>query len=263
MTGSFQVLAINHTPVIEPGDLIRYDIFITGNGNVSKNKFYILNSHPYLFPEGEVGSVTLGLQTGTTKVNKTGEEIEYLFGGRFEDEVVKQEEKLMNGGITFHLRNFFMDFDEIEERVNKINTMTPVEIDISSISNRDPPAGKLPGLMTESTWGELPPIGIRMETLESYRFRDYLRSIFCKSKEKRCRPGTYTIPLVLSYETNGEIKQTREDVTIKVQSWGERNRELLTLIGLLLTFLSLGFIGEIIATSEYVVRVLTGFVSVL
>lgn len=70
MEAEYTTIAVNHTPEIDPGDTIRFDLYWSGSGIPDKNRLY-LNYNPALISDSDPGEIRMYVRMATNE--KTGE----------------------------------------------------------------------------------------------------------------------------------------------------------------------------------------------
>ncbi|TKX86140.1 hypothetical protein EXE43_09930 [Halorubrum sp. SS5] len=189
MKASYELISVAQSSHINPGDTAQIEVYITGYGDIERNKLHIIHSVPDFLSDSDPGKIYLPI----AGLYDDSDEMSGVASGPF---VGKKE--LGDTGTMIHLHpSYFVE------------------------PARRRKSDELPDVLAEGSHEGLAPVQVQINS------------------SKTTPPGDYDFTFTLSYEDDkGEVRQTQQTTSIHVNSWVERNRKTLRVIGLIVALVS-------------------------
>ena len=210
----YTLAPVIRTPSVNPGDEIRIDVYICGYGLPTENKLTIFNSHPQILPDSPiVGEAKLNIDG---LIDKESNKIEYLLTSKaLEERGFKTTQPLTKYGHTMGIPAAFF----VDDITWGQNIQVDERADVEEVLKE-----YIPRTMSETALGGEPPLRLEFATSEA------------------ATPGDYELQLVLSYKSDGVIRNSQKEIPIHIKSKREQLEPLPTIAGMLaavIAFLSL------------------------
>lgn len=221
MDPSYTLIPVLQTPEIDPGDIVEVDFYISAIGDIDKNRLHIVYAYDDLFAE-DVGFLSPGVKGGVDESGRQG-----IIPKEDGDDITWD---LSSTGTQISLPSwFFLD-------------MPSEHTKSGGLAGLEGHAEAYPQKVSEVRYGDFAPLEMKFNTTTE------------------AAPGNYTITIIFSYESNGELFTDREEVQFHINTFREQYEPIPTTIAVIAgiaAVLSLVYQSGII---ELLFRILTAVI---
>jgi hypothetical protein len=195
----YSIVSRNRTPRINPGGKVEIEIFLSGYGMPENNKLYIQWSSPYIINRKDVGILTSCI---AFIEDRTTGKTQPAAGNKFADSPDNPPLRLLPTGATIILNRGYFSDDPVFSK------------------DKGASKSKLVPIMAESSWDDLPPLYLKLNTA------------------KDAPSGDYDISFIFTYGDSQNLLQDYKLVQFHITSWWERNQGWVVPIGVVIAFFS-------------------------